>query len=162
MTAIPTRDCPFLGMARDHSPSQIKVTSDDTVLAPTVYGSGSQVDTLRQMRKDRMGELRGLAKNFPEGVQLYGRVVNGGPARQILFAAEETVGHYLRFVTESIRLNLIINRLSSCRTALLSLLESASSVPGRNLSLRESQCGYQEFSRHAFDRLCTLFLQLCL
>ncbi|KAK9899064.1 hypothetical protein P389DRAFT_43340 [Cystobasidium minutum MCA 4210] len=55
-----------------------------------VYGSGSQVDTLRQMRKDRMGELRGLAKNFPEGVQLYGRVVNGGPARQILFAAEET------------------------------------------------------------------------
>ena len=57
----------------------------------TVYGSNAQVDTLRQMRKHRVDELREVAKDFPQDAQVYARVVNGGPERQILFAAEETV-----------------------------------------------------------------------
>lgn len=43
------------------------------------------------MREERVKDFAELAKNFPEGVEVYARVVHGGPERQILLAAEETV-----------------------------------------------------------------------
>lgn len=57
----------------------------------SAYDINYQVETLHDMRDRTVAALTKVAKEFPEGIQCYARVVFGGAARQILHATLETV-----------------------------------------------------------------------
>lgn len=57
-----------------------------------------QLDTLHKMRKKAVADLANLAKEFPDDIQAYARVVHGGAERQILHTAMESVSSSSRTV----------------------------------------------------------------